>query len=205
MGAGIALECRYRFRAMYERYVELCNRGELAPGKLFLWANSTPWILNFPTKRHWKDDSSLLIIRAGLEKFAATYRDKKISSIAFPRLGTSHGGLDWSQVRPLMHEVLAPLPNLRVEIFGFDPRAPDLLFPKLTALTARAEAASVARMFSLRAPQARAVLSAIEGGQVANMIALQRAPGVGDKTVERIYEVLCCSQLVSQAKQLELF
>lgn len=205
MGAGIALECRFRFRQMYERYVELCSRGDLRPGRLFLWTHSTPWVLNFPTKIHWKHESTLDIIRQGLEKFAATYQDRNIRSIAFPRLGTSHGGLAWSMVRPLMLEVLGGLPDLQVEIYGFDPRAPDALFPKLVRQIEGVGVDSIVRKFGVRSPQARAIQGAILSGSVGNMIALQQADGVGVKTVERLYEVLCTSNEEDTQTQLELF
>lgn len=205
MGAGIALECRYRFREMFDRYAEICAVGQLAPGKLFLWPHSTPWVLNFPTKVHWKDDSSLDIIRAGLQKFATSYQERRISSIAFPRLGTSHGGLAWDCVRPLMYEILNPLAALRIEIFGFDPRSPDLLFPRLVRLADGLDETSLARRLSLRTPQAKAIRVALDSGAVGNMVALQQAEGVGVKTVERIYSVLCNAEQSESWKQLELF
>ena len=205
MGAGIALECKYRFREMFDRYAEICAVGQLEPGKLFLWAHSTPWVLNFPTKVHWKDDSSLDIIRSGLQKFAASYRTRRIGSIAFPRLGTSHGGLAWDRVRPLMYEILEPLHALRIEIYRFDPRSPDLLFPRLVSLADSLDEIGLARKLSLRTPQARALRVALDSGAVGNMVALQQADGVGVKTVERIYSVLCNAKHTETWNQLELF
>jgi len=191
MGAGIALECRYRFPGLFEHYSRACESGLLKPGLLLLWTKSTPWVLCFPTKAHWKAPSELPYIEAGLQKFADTYRAKGITSVAFPRLGTSHGGLAWDDVRPLMERVLSRLPELLVEIYSLDPRGADPLFDELVRMTSDGSIAAIQSRFDLRAPQARAIGAALESGEVCNLLSLQQAPGVGPKTTERLYRVLC--------------
>lgn len=94
MGKGIALEYKKRYPEMYIRYVELCERNLIRPGKLWLYKSTEKWVLNFPTKDHWRTPSKLEYLEEGLEKFVATYREKNIRSIAFPLLGANNGKLD---------------------------------------------------------------------------------------------------------------
>jgi O-acetyl-ADP-ribose deacetylase (regulator of RNase III) len=115
MGKGIAYDFRRLYPDMYEQYVALCEGSQFQTGQLWLYKTPHRWILNFPTKQHWRDPSRLEYIEAGLQKFAATYTEKGITSISFPLLGSGLGGLDWdSQVRPLMERYLAALP---IDIF----------------------------------------------------------------------------------------
>lgn len=110
MGQGIAQEFKRRYPEMFERYREHCKSGALAIGKLYLFRTPNKWVLNFPTKEHWKAPSKLEWIETGLEKFVAEYETQGISSISFPQLGCGNGGLDWAQVKPLMDHYLRPLP-----------------------------------------------------------------------------------------------
>ncbi len=115
MGKGIARDFRQFYPEMYDQYHGLCERGQFQTGQLWLYKTPHKWILNFPTKQHWRDPSKLEYVEAGLQKFVATYAEKGITSISFPMLGSGLGGLDWqSQVRPLMERILAPLP---IDIF----------------------------------------------------------------------------------------
>ena len=120
MGRGIALEFKNRFPEMYDEYARYCNDKRMHPGILYLWRKSEPWIINFPTKNHWKYPSKIEYIEQGMAKFSATYVMKGITSIAFPKLGTGLGGLQWSAVKEVMYRYLEPLPNLQVEIYHFD-------------------------------------------------------------------------------------
>lgn len=134
MGKGIAREFKQRYPAMYERYRDLCDAGLLDVGKLWIWRTPDRWVLNFPTKKHWRNPSRPEYVELGLAKFAATYREQGIDSISFPLLGCGNGGLDFdSQVRPIMERYLQPLSiavyvHLRRESKGFVPehREPDL-------------------------------------------------------------------------------
>lgn len=191
MGAGIALECRYRFPGLLEYYEQFCQSGELQPGKLLLFRDSMPQVLCFPTKKHWKDPAQISYIEDGLQKFASTYRAKRIESIAFPHLGCSHGGLRWEeQVRPIMVQYLAPLPDLRVEIYSFDPHAADALFDQLCELVRGVPRPAVASTLRLRTQQVNRLMDAIESGEVANMLGLQQYGGIGSRTMEHVYESL---------------
>lgn len=110
MGKGLALEFKRRHPAMYREYKALCDRGEIRIGALYLYESPTHWVLNLPTKRHWRHQSHLGWIEQGLQKFVATYQDLGIVSAAFPQLGCGYGGLAWDDVGPLMTRYLDPLP-----------------------------------------------------------------------------------------------
>lgn len=109
MGKGLAKEFKSREPAMFVSYKQLCDQGVLKPGVLWLWRGKHGWVLNFPTKVHWRNPSRVDWIELGLKKFAASYRDHGIEEISFPRLGCGNGDLDWDEVRPVMEHYLNPL------------------------------------------------------------------------------------------------
>lgn len=119
MGKGLAAEFKSRHPDMYKAYKRICDDGLLAPGKLWLWQTSNQWVLNFPTKVHWRNASKIEWIQAGLEKFVAEYQNLGIKSISFPRLGCGNGGLPWDEVGPLMERYLSDL-NIDVFIHDFE-------------------------------------------------------------------------------------
>lgn len=106
MGKGLALEFKNRYPEMYSKYKSACDSGLLKIGKLMLWKGNK-WILLFPTKTHWKCASHPDYIKAGLQKFVETYKDKCITSVAFPMLGCGCGGLSQSLVTNIMEECLS--------------------------------------------------------------------------------------------------
>lgn len=119
MGKGIALTFKQTYPEMFRRYQALCEQRELEIGNLWLYKTEHKWILNFPTKRHWRNPSRLEYIEAGLSKFAETYADHGITSIAFPELGCGNGELAWGDVRPVMLRYLRRLP-INVYIYLYD-------------------------------------------------------------------------------------
>lgn len=110
MGKGIALEFKKRYPEMFEEYKKQCDKHSLVIGKLMLWYAADHWILQFPTKEHWRNPSKLEYIEKGLMAFVRKYADYNITSIAFPKLGCGNGELDWSEVKPLMEKYLKNLP-----------------------------------------------------------------------------------------------
>lgn len=110
MGKGLALEFKNQYARMFAYYKGLCEKHRLMVGKLMLWYAPDHWILQFPTKEHWKDPSKLEYIEKGLMTFTRKYADYNISSIAFPKLGCGNGNLQWSEVKPLMEKYLKELP-----------------------------------------------------------------------------------------------
>jgi O-acetyl-ADP-ribose deacetylase (regulator of RNase III) len=111
MGKGLALEFKRRYPGMFQVYQTLCEKKQLDIGQLWIYKTPEKWILNFPTKKHWRQKSEVEYIVAGLERFVATYQEESIDSIAFPQLGCGSGQLDWeTQVQPLMEKYLGALP-----------------------------------------------------------------------------------------------
>lgn len=117
MGAGIALEFKNRFPAMYEDYQKRCAAKSVAIGRPYLWEDESHQILNFPTKLHWKNPSELSYIEAGLKYLAEHHDEMGISSIAMPALGCGLGGLNWNDVLPLVEKHLGPIATLDVFIY----------------------------------------------------------------------------------------
>lgn len=118
MGKGIALEMKNRYPLMFDKYKEYCNNGLIDIGKLWLYKDSDEkWILNFPTKKHWKNNSQYEYIEDGMKKFVETYKEKNITSIAFPMLGCSNGGLNKDIVLEIMTKHLIKCDNLIIEIY----------------------------------------------------------------------------------------
>ena len=110
MGKGIALSFKKKYPEMFTIYRKACDKHQLVIGKLMLWYGPDHWILNFPTKEHWRSPSKMEYIEKGLMAFQRKYADYNITSIAFPKLGCGNGELDWEQVKPLMEKYLKELP-----------------------------------------------------------------------------------------------
>lgn len=121
MGKGIALQFKRAYPENYKTYEQACNNGEVQLGKMLVvptQAMSAPhFIINFPTKNHWRSPSKLEDIRAGLEDLVAAVREHEIGSIALPPLGCGNGGLSWREVYPLIQATAARLPDVRVLVY----------------------------------------------------------------------------------------
>ena len=118
MGKGIALEMKKRYPEMFDKYKDYCDKGLINVGKLWLYKHSDEkWILNFPTKKHWKNKSEYEYIESGMIKFLETYKERGIKTIAFPMLGCSNGGLDKDIVIQIMAKYLIQCTDLIVEIY----------------------------------------------------------------------------------------
>lgn len=116
MGKGVALGFRKRFPSMYDDYSARCEQGQVRLGRPYLYKDSSPWVLNFPTKDHWRSMSKLSDIVDGLEYLENNYRSWGITSLAVPPLGAGHGGLEWHVVGPTLYRHLARL-EIPVELY----------------------------------------------------------------------------------------
>jgi len=188
MGKGIALEFKNRFPEMYQNYKEICEKKALKPGLLHLYNKSTPWILNFPTKIHWKYPSKMEYIEFGLKKFVSTYKDRGITSIAFPELGSSLGGLNWNDVRSLMYDYLSQPNNVDIEIYHFDPHAKDSFFDKLYQKICRFEIEDYKTYLGLGPKQSKLLKKFIQNKSLNTMLDLQKIDGIGEKSLKKIYK-----------------
>ncbi|MGR4895161.1 macro domain-containing protein [Stenotrophomonas sp. LARHCG68] len=125
MGKGVALEFKRRWAENYKFYKRACDRRELRPGAVLVFdrgdlfgSEGARYLVNFPTKDHWRSKSKLEYIDSGLDSLVSEIRRLSITSIALPPLGCGNGGLDWAVVRPLMQRKLSALDGVRVEIYG---------------------------------------------------------------------------------------
>ena len=118
MGKGVALEFKKRFPSVFDDYAARCARKEVRLGEPYLFAGTDGrQVLNFPTKGHWRSPSRLADIETGLDHFVKHYAEWGVESIAFPPLGCGNGGLEWSNVGPLIYGKLHRLP-IAVEVYA---------------------------------------------------------------------------------------
>lgn len=121
MGKGIALQFRRAFPAMFKDYARAAKSGEVRLGAVHVWPTGLltgpRFIINFPTKGHWKSRSRLVDVERGLDDLVRVIRELGIRSVAVPPLGCGNGGLDWSDVEPLIRSKLDHLGELDVLLF----------------------------------------------------------------------------------------
>lgn len=121
MGRGIALQFKNAWPENFKAYAAACKRGEVQPGRMFLFETGllTPprYIINFPTKRHWRGKSRIEDIEIGLTVLAEMIRVNNIRSIAVPPLGSGLGGLEWMEVRARIEDALQTLVDVRVRVY----------------------------------------------------------------------------------------
>ena len=123
MGKGVALEFKRKWPKNYLAYRNACQRKSLRPGVLHvfqvddLFSQHEPkFIINFPTKDHWRARSKISYIEDGLDALVQTLRQKHISSIAMPPLGCGNGGLEWRDVKPLILDKLCALRDVEIVV-----------------------------------------------------------------------------------------
>jgi len=121
MGRGIALQFKKAWPENFKAYVAACRRQEVQPGKMFVFETgrltNPRYIINFPTKRHWRGKSRIEDIEAGLRALVDEIRGRGIRSVAIPPLGSGLGGLDWSEVRVRIEQALGELAGVHVTVF----------------------------------------------------------------------------------------
>lgn len=121
MGKGIALQFKQAFPANFKHYEAACHAGDMVPGKMMIHDNgglvNPRYIINFPTKRHWKGKSRIEDIESGLSALVTDVQRLGIRSIAVPPLGCGLGGLEWRVVRPMIERAFAGLPDVQVLLF----------------------------------------------------------------------------------------
>src|ERR1035441_5305847 len=122
MGKGIALMFREAYPENNREYELACKRGEVRVGRVLVTENKAQWgakwIINFPTKKHWRNPSKLEWIRDGLKDLREAILEREIKSIAVPPLGCGNGGLEWRDVKSLIAESLGSLSSVDVKVFA---------------------------------------------------------------------------------------
>ncbi|VXD17080.1 macro domain-containing protein [Planktothrix paucivesiculata] len=189
MGAGIALEFRLRYPEMYTRYVELCEKQLFEIGKLWLYKSQQHWILNFPTKKHWKNPSEIEFLKLGLQKFVNIYEEKKITSIAFPVLGANNGGIPQEKSLEIMEEYLIQC-NLPIQIYIYDPHSTDDIFPDLKSKFLSLSPQKIAKITGLKNPYLERIKQAMQDQTINNLSQLLAVKGIGINTVEKLLIIL---------------
>ena len=154
MGKGIALQFKQRWPQNYKAYAAACARKEITPGKMFIydggeWAKPR-FIINFPTKIHWRGDSEIEFIEKGLHDLILQVKRLGIKSLSLPPLGCGNGGLDWDTVKSLIVDAFGAYPEIQVDLFEPKgaPRPEEMVNrtkkPRLTAVRA-----AIAKLISI--------------------------------------------------------
>ena len=133
MGKGIALQFKRAYPDMYATYARACKLGQVRLGQMWVWPtgrlDGPKAIINFPTKGHWKSNSRLADIDAGLDDLVRIIMETGIHSIAVPPLGCGNGGLDWNIVRPRIEAALQIVPGLEVHLYRPEGSPPAAAMP----------------------------------------------------------------------------
>ncbi len=181
MGKGIALQFKNAYPSNFKAYAAACKRKEVVAGKMFVhdtgvMGPTARYIINFPTKRHWKGKSRIDDIESGLQDLVRVLRECGIASVAIPPLGCGNGGLDWRDVEPKIRAAMDLLPGVRVILHAPDgaPANDDMLIatppPRLTA----PRAAMLAVMSKYLLPDYK--LSALEAQKLAYFLQVAGLP-----------------------------
>ncbi|KGQ35367.1 Appr-1-p processing protein [Gallibacterium anatis] len=121
MGRGLALQFKNHYPENFTAYQKACQTEQIQAGKMFVFVTgnllSPKWIINFPTKRHWRGKSRIGDIESGLDDLIRVIEQNNIQSIAIPPLGSGLGGLDWQTVKHLIEAKLSPLKSVQVLIY----------------------------------------------------------------------------------------
>lgn len=187
MGAGIALECRLRYPEMYDKYVHQCTQKQVKIGSLWIYKGTDRWILNFPTKQHWRYPSKIDYLRAGLEKFLNTYAERDLVSVAFPILGADKGGIPQDRSLEIMKTYLSQA-NIDIEIYKYDSNATDDLYEKTRELLESLDIENVAKSTGIGKNQISKVIAALRSPEIVQLNQLATVDGVGIKTLEKLFQ-----------------
>jgi len=121
MGKGIALQFKKAFPENFKAYESACRKEEVRPGRMFVFETgqmfNPRYIINFPTKRHWRSKSRYEDIESGLKALVREVRQRKIRSIAIPPLGSGLGGLQWRRVKAMIEAAFEEMPDVRVKLY----------------------------------------------------------------------------------------
>jgi len=153
MGKGIALQFKEAFQTNYNKYIYACKKGTFNIGDLLVVKDQNvelgeKIIINFPTKKHWKQPSQYTYIEVGLSALARYIRENRIKSIAMPPLGCGNGGLDWAIVKPMIERHLE---GIDAEIYLYEPSesVKEILQKQTSAFKAKLTPARAMLLYSL--------------------------------------------------------
>lgn len=189
MGAGIAYEFRLREPEMFEKYQQLCTRKQIDIGVLWIYKTPKQNILNFPTKYDWKFPSKKEYLHKGLQKFIDTYKQKNITSVAFPLLGADRGGIDSKESLSIMMHYLNQC-DIPVEIWHFDPMAQDDLYQSFKSVFQEIDDLTIKTDTKIRIDIVKKIRTALNNSTINSLSGLLRVKGVGDKSLEKLFDYI---------------
>ena len=199
MGAGIAYEFRLREPEMFKKYKDLCSAEQIDIGKLWIYEAKSDGhskykkILNFPTKYNWKYPSKEEYLHRGLEKFVATYKERNITSVAFPLLGADRGGLDKNRAISIMEQHLSKC-EIDVEIWHFDPMAKDDMYEDFKSIFQKIDDETIKKESKIRIDIVKKIRAALDQADINSISGLLRVNGVADKSLEKLYTYINSSR-----------
>jgi O-acetyl-ADP-ribose deacetylase (regulator of RNase III) len=195
MGAGIAYEFKLRFPDMFKKYKVFCDKGLIDIGNLWIYKLTKDdnemyeYVLNFPTKKHWKYPTKIEYLEEGLQKFVDTYKDKGILSIAFPLLGASKGGLSEKVSIDIMKKYLEKV-DIPVEIWYFDPNAKDDLYEEFKDKFLKLDIETIKEQSKLRVDLIKKIKNALYREDINSMSGLLQVKGIGDVSLEKSFNFI---------------
>jgi len=206
MGAGIALEFKYRYPEMFEKYAKYCEDKLIQVGKLWVYEvpNANQKVLNFPTKQHWKYPSKYEYLEKGLKKFVETYKEKGITSIAFPMLGALNGGLDPDKVLDLMHQYLEVC-DIPIEIYEYDGYASDDLIDKFRNAFLYSNIKELEKLTGLKKNTLTKLKDVLENQDLNSLIQLDKVKGIGKETVKTCFQFAMSLKTKPQVVSQDIF
>ena len=216
MGAGIALEFKLRYPRMFTEYENRCRDGEIRIGSLWLYKpiaegragepsrrpEDEKWVLNFPTKKHWRHPSRIEYLDRGLEAFLRKYRDMGITSIAFPLLGATNGRIPEDESLEIMKRHLDQC-EIPVEIYRYDPCARDDLYGKFKDALENRSDDDISRESGLRRPSVARIREAVQREDINSLSRLAAVKGIGGRTLERSFSYLLAMKATPSERESE--
>lgn len=190
MGKGVALEFRRRFPEMFEAYKQTCERRELRPGQILPYRKCQPWVLNFAVKDDWKHPSKIEWVEQCLEKFCEWYPKVGLKSVAFPWMGAMNGRIPLDWIQDVTRQYLEPLTDIDVEVYTFDPSAPDPLFTTLQRFVAAHTPEDFASVSGLRRHMAEEVRGLVENPATTSLTIIANSSKLGKGSLDRLYGFL---------------
>ena len=180
---------------MFEKYKQFCDKGQINIGNLWIYKltkydnENYEYILNFPTKKHWKYPTKIEYLEKGLQKFIDTYKQKGILSIAFPLLGASKGGLSEETSIAIMKKYLDKV-DIPVEIWYFDPNAKDDLYENFKDKFLNLNVNLIKEQSKLRMDFINKIKVALEREDINSLNGLLRVKGIGDVSLEKSFRFI---------------
>ena len=189
MGAGIALEARYRWPEINDRYEKACELRQVSVGELIWEKTQSKWVILFPTKKHYSMPSEMTYISQGLVALAREIKSKAISSIALPHLGCSHGGLMWSEVKPMIESNLMDISDLDVELWDFHTKFIDPAFIRFRNSILCMNSQEATKWLQTDKGLESRIRKVLLNSQSTNFSSFRDEQGLGEKTIQLIYRV----------------